>query len=269
MSAPDIAERRRLAAAAAEARAGPSSSLSLLVPPPTSSADQEGARDPRRTTTHDKDPMDLTCDEPARVRPHAARATATVDLTHDDEALAQALANLCNRCERRPANAGHALCSQCFQEFRARHAAACAICHASPPNPGFRWCQRCFDAVRRPPPQAGAPFPHHDGGALAGQPREDASYEELLALDENVVSQGLSHHQMRSLATRSFLGARDALMRTGEAACAICQSEYEEGDELALLPCSHSYHKQCVATWLRDKPTCPACQRDVRQDLRA
>lgn len=54
--------------------------------------------------------------------------------------------------------------------------------------------------------------------------------------------------------------------------CGICQSPFEgvapgvkyPGDECPVVwgKCGHSFHLQCVSTWLTTRNTCPICRRD-------
>ncbi|WCJ19584.1 RING/U-box superfamily protein [Euphorbia peplus] len=49
-----------------------------------------------------------------------------------------------------------------------------------------------------------------------------------------------------------------------EETCAICLSEYEEGEELRRLPeCMHSYHVSCIDMWLNSHSSCPVCRTDA------
>ncbi|GKA88271.1 RING-H2 finger protein ATL8-like protein [Tanacetum coccineum] len=43
---------------------------------------------------------------------------------------------------------------------------------------------------------------------------------------------------------------------------AICLSDYEEADEIQVLPtCQHVYHVTCIDTWFDSYSSCPTCHR--------
>ncbi|KAK9283108.1 hypothetical protein L1049_011339 [Liquidambar formosana] len=46
--------------------------------------------------------------------------------------------------------------------------------------------------------------------------------------------------------------------------CAICLSEFEEGEQLRTLPeCLHSFHAPCIDMWLYSHLNCPMCRADA------
>ena len=45
--------------------------------------------------------------------------------------------------------------------------------------------------------------------------------------------------------------------------CSICLGEFENGEELRKLPCEHSFHAECVASWLNVRHTCPLCVQPI------
>eukprot|EP00908_Phaeocystis_cordata_P015804 Transcript_26994.p2 GENE.Transcript_26994~~Transcript_26994.p2 ORF type:complete len:294 (+),score=105.79 Transcript_26994:92-973(+) len=48
--------------------------------------------------------------------------------------------------------------------------------------------------------------------------------------------------------------------------CAICLSEYEEGEELRVLPCKHSFRRECIDAWISRQgisASCPLCKQII------
>ncbi|GMK59146.1 hypothetical protein CspeluHIS016_0701610 [Cutaneotrichosporon spelunceum] len=69
-------------------------------------------------------------------------------------------------------------------------------------------------------------------------------------------------------------GSRRASTLEGEALrhdqCPICLLEFEDGDDLRILPCQgqHRFHQACVDPWLlRVSTSCPLCRKDFNPDL--
>ncbi|XP_010269145.2 PREDICTED: probable E3 ubiquitin-protein ligase XERICO [Nelumbo nucifera] len=46
--------------------------------------------------------------------------------------------------------------------------------------------------------------------------------------------------------------------------CAVCLTQFEEGEEVRELECKHEFHKECLDKWLQHRHgTCPLCRRSV------
>ena len=46
--------------------------------------------------------------------------------------------------------------------------------------------------------------------------------------------------------------------------CAICTSEFEQGERITALNCLHQYHTNCVQRWVTEvSGTCPHCREDT------
>ncbi|XP_019729499.1 uncharacterized protein LOC109518225 [Hippocampus comes] len=89
---------------------------------------------------------------------------------------------------------------------------------------------------------------------------DDDDYEALLALEEQqgaVVSKKLPRTQVLRFPVKCFRPG------AGNARCQICFGDYDDGDQLRMLPCFHDYHVACIDRWLRDNTTCPICRVDL------
>jgi hypothetical protein len=51
-----------------------------------------------------------------------------------------------------------------------------------------------------------------------------------------------------------------------EDTCSICLGDYEVGESITELPCLHSFHSDCISTWVRGHVRCPLCNQDLDSD---
>lgn len=52
--------------------------------------------------------------------------------------------------------------------------------------------------------------------------------------------------------------------------CTICLSQFNHGDQLRLLPCTHWFHQDCIDTWLSERANCPfRCDVDLTRPFNA
>ena len=46
----------------------------------------------------------------------------------------------------------------------------------------------------------------------------------------------------------------------GEPSCAICTNAFVTGERVTRLPCSHTFHRECISSWLERASSCPICR---------
>ncbi len=48
-----------------------------------------------------------------------------------------------------------------------------------------------------------------------------------------------------------------------DTSCSICFEDFENYDNVRILPCKHYYHINCINQWLSKNSNCPICRRNV------
>jgi len=45
--------------------------------------------------------------------------------------------------------------------------------------------------------------------------------------------------------------------------CAVCKDSFEVTQDTIALPCSHSFHDECILPWIKSSGTCPVCRFEL------
>ncbi|GJN30521.1 hypothetical protein PR202_gb18834 [Eleusine coracana subsp. coracana] len=111
------------------------------------------------------------------------------------------------------------------------------------------YINRC--APPRPSPPRRASIDHQDAADGAAAPRP---------------ARGLDRELVESFPTAVYgdVKARVAATARSSLECAVCLAEFEDRDELRVLPaCCHVFHPACIDPWLAAAVTCPLCRADL------
>ena len=85
--------------------------------------------------------------------------------------------------------------------------------------------------------------------------------------DQQDASNIITTHQTISRNTEIIPYQRSDIASDEEESCVICQDVISEGSLMRKIKrCSHSFHLQCLDTWLESHITCPTCRCDIRMD---
>jgi hypothetical protein len=94
---------------------------------------------------------------------------------------------------------------------------------------------------------------------------EGRQVENSFGLDLEATANGASLENIKKFPTFVFSDEHKMKMEKleQELACSICLGDYENEEELRLLPCGHMFHTPCIDAWLQINRICPLCKADV------
>lgn len=96
--------------------------------------------------------------------------------------------------------------------------------------------------------------------------------DRFIDLQETLASRrGVSDEALNAISVERFQIAGESSGHRPESAvqCMICLSEFETGELLRRLPCTHVYHQPCIDEWLHRCTDCPLCKTNVETAFRS
>lgn len=70
-------------------------------------------------------------------------------------------------------------------------------------------------------------------------------------------------NEIESSSTTTPAGSSTDGPDLSDASCAVCLSDFADGERCRRLPCGHVFHLGCIDKWLRKNRKCPLCLQDI------
>lgn len=100
-----------------------------------------------------------------------------------------------------------------------------------------------------------------ESGGMASSSSSPAGPAASSSVSVGRPTQGQSQSQIH---TQTLTTAKEEESDEDDGMCAICLEEFENGEQVRLLECSHMYHRTCIDPWLQSSSNCcPLCKRQI------
>jgi hypothetical protein len=76
-------------------------------------------------------------------------------------------------------------------------------------------------------------------------------------------NRGATPEQLETLCQQLTVAEEDDY----EGDCCICLASFQINDQVRILPCSHSYHRDCIDHWFQQSILCPICKHSLDAEL--
>jgi hypothetical protein len=92
-------------------------------------------------------------------------------------------------------------------------------------------------------------------------PRYWGSTHEIHALCHDFLDAPMATNLDSSQTNNDFIETKNINIK-----CTVCQDEFNEQDDVRLLPCEHIYHLDCIDAWLKEHSyKCPCCRKPAAE----
>ena len=99
---------------------------------------------------------------------------------------------------------------------------------------------------------------------LSRQGEESRVLLEQLRREEELHRRELSRMQFEADGGQLQIHLESQVNEANRGDCAICIDKLKIGQTIKKWPeCQHSFHENCIDTWLQEKRTCPLCRRSA------
>lgn len=78
--------------------------------------------------------------------------------------------------------------------------------------------------------------------------------------DKPIYKRKISEQGKETLVYTKYNALNHHTMNTS---CPIIQTDFEEGEDVIILPCHHCFNPEAINTWLNEKPECPVCRYEL------
>ena len=98
------------------------------------------------------------------------------------------------------------------------------------------------------------------GGGFHGLESSAASILARSLYDRCPVKRVISEEEHGQLVEKKFTSSMVEELKIN-GACGIWQVDFEEGDDIKILPCNHAFNAEAITKWLKEeKAECPICR---------